>query len=73
VTSNLTERFNYFTRYGNVHFNAGRLLVDTSISANADEPRDSASHKIHHIALHAECNNQNKKLFYGRETARRAS
>jgi len=30
--------------------------LDTSISANADGPRDAASRKIDRIALHAECN-----------------
>jgi len=40
------------------------LLVSNEISifANADGPRDAASHKIHHIALHAECNNQTTRV-----------
>jgi len=34
-----------------------RRIEQTSISVNADGPRDTASRKIDHIALHAECNN----------------
>jgi len=38
------------------HASAMLMAFVTSISANADGPRDAASHKIDHIVLHADCN-----------------
>jgi len=35
-----------------------RSRNSTSISANADGPRDATSRKINHIPLHVECNHQ---------------